>query len=119
MSILIKVKCPLDKDASARSTTMFCHLYSTRQASHRRLNENMHMLKWRILNSVCVIQAPRPPKQPNIQDFQFFPPRLFELLEMEILYYRKTIGYKVRVSFVHHVCFRYLLIDLLYSRHQI
>ncbi|KAF4112821.1 probable global transcription activator SNF2L1 isoform X4 [Onychostoma macrolepis] len=40
-------------------------------------------------------KAPRPPKQPNIQDFQFFPPRLFELLEMEILYYRKTIGYKV------------------------
>ncbi|XP_010900333.1 probable global transcription activator SNF2L1 isoform X2 [Esox lucius] len=40
-------------------------------------------------------KAPRPPKQPNIQDFQFFPPRLFELLEMEILFYRKTIGYKV------------------------
>lgn len=40
-------------------------------------------------------KAPRPPRQPNIQDFQFFPPRLFELLEMEILYYRKTIGYKV------------------------
>ncbi|KAM8997561.1 putative global transcription activator SNF2L1 isoform 1-T1 [Ara ararauna] len=42
-----------------------------------------------------VPKAPRPPKQPNIQDFQFFPPRLFELLEKEILYYRKTIGYKV------------------------
>ncbi|XP_060768808.1 probable global transcription activator SNF2L1 [Neoarius graeffei] len=40
-------------------------------------------------------KAPRPPKQPNIQDFQFFPPRLFELLELEILHYRKTIGYKV------------------------
>ncbi|KAJ7995914.1 hypothetical protein DPEC_G00231650 [Dallia pectoralis] len=40
-------------------------------------------------------KAPRPPKQPNIQDFQFFPPRLFELLEMEILFYRKTISYKV------------------------
>uniref|UniRef100_A0A8C8I8Y1 SNF2 related chromatin remodeling ATPase 1 n=1 Tax=Oncorhynchus tshawytscha TaxID=74940 RepID=A0A8C8I8Y1_ONCTS len=40
-------------------------------------------------------KAPRPPKQPNIQDFQFFPPRLFELLEMEILFYRNTIGYKV------------------------
>ncbi|KAF4026745.1 hypothetical protein G4228_019520 [Cervus hanglu yarkandensis] len=41
-----------------------------------------------------VPKAPRPPKQPNVQDFQFFPPRLFELLEKEILYYRKTIGYK-------------------------
>lgn len=44
-------------------------------------------------------QAPRPPKQPNVQDFQFFPPRLFELLEKEILYYRKTIGYKVIFQF--------------------
>ncbi|XP_013789929.2 SWI/SNF-related matrix-associated actin-dependent regulator of chromatin subfamily A member 5-like [Limulus polyphemus] len=40
-------------------------------------------------------KAPRPPKQPNIQDFQFFPPRLFELLDKEIYYFRKTIGYKV------------------------
>ncbi len=48
-------------------------------------------------------QAPRPPKQPNVQDFQFFPPRLFELLEKEILYYRKTIGYKVCLYFELHV----------------
>ncbi|KAK0042721.1 SWI/SNF-related matrix-associated actin-dependent regulator of chromatin subfamily A member 5-like [Biomphalaria glabrata] len=40
-------------------------------------------------------KAPRPPKQPSIQDFQFFPPRLFELLDKEIYYFRKTIGYKV------------------------
>jgi SWI/SNF-related matrix-associated actin-dependent regulator of chromatin subfamily A member 5 len=40
-------------------------------------------------------KAPRPPKQPNIQDFQFYPPRLFEILDNEIYYYRKTIGYKV------------------------
>ncbi|XP_074133683.1 putative global transcription activator SNF2L1 isoform X2 [Sminthopsis crassicaudata] len=39
-------------------------------------------------------KAPRPPKQPNIQDFQFFPSQVFGLLEKEILYYRKTIGYK-------------------------
>ena len=48
-----------------------------------------------INNAFFFFQAPRPPKQPNVQDFQFFPPRLFELLEKEILYYRKTIGYKV------------------------
>lgn len=47
------------------------------------------------MQTLYVFQAPRPPKQPNVQDFQFFPPRLFELLEKEILYYRKTIGYKV------------------------
>ncbi|XP_066923366.1 SWI/SNF-related matrix-associated actin-dependent regulator of chromatin subfamily A member 5-like [Clytia hemisphaerica] len=40
-------------------------------------------------------KAPRPPKQPNVQDFQFFPPRLFELLDIEIYSYRKGIGYKV------------------------
>jgi SWI/SNF-related matrix-associated actin-dependent regulator of chromatin subfamily A member 5 len=37
-------------------------------------------------------RAPRPPKQPSVQDFQFFPPRLFELLDKEIYYYRKTVG---------------------------
>jgi len=40
-------------------------------------------------------KAPRPPKQPNIQDFQFFPPRLFELLDHEIYFYRQQVGYKV------------------------
>ncbi|VDL92227.1 unnamed protein product [Schistocephalus solidus] len=40
-------------------------------------------------------KPPRPPKQPNIQDFQFFPPRLFELLDKEIYAYRKSIGYTV------------------------
>ena len=41
-------------------------------------------------------QAPRPPKQPVVQDFQFYPPRLFELLDQEIYAYRRSIGYKVR-----------------------
>ncbi|XP_065159905.1 chromatin-remodeling complex ATPase chain Iswi isoform X2 [Atheta coriaria] len=40
-------------------------------------------------------KAPRPPKQPIVQDFQFFPPRLFELLDQEIYYFRKSVGYKV------------------------
>ncbi|GLV35654.1 Imitation SWI [Carabus blaptoides fortunei] len=40
-------------------------------------------------------KAPRPPRQPIVQDFQFFPPRLFELLDQEIYYFRKTLGYKV------------------------
>ncbi|EDV20568.1 uncharacterized protein TRIADDRAFT_60972 [Trichoplax adhaerens] len=40
-------------------------------------------------------KAPRPPKQPNVQDFQFFPPRLFELLDKEIYAFRKSINYKV------------------------
>ncbi|XP_058829709.1 chromatin-remodeling complex ATPase chain Iswi [Topomyia yanbarensis] len=40
-------------------------------------------------------KAPRPPKQPIVQDFQFFPPRLFELLDQEIYHYRKSVNYKV------------------------
>jgi SWI/SNF-related matrix-associated actin-dependent regulator of chromatin subfamily A member 5 len=39
-------------------------------------------------------KAPRPPKQPCVQDFQFFPPHLFELLDKEIYAYRKSISYK-------------------------
>ena len=46
------------------------------------------------------MQAPRPPKQPNVQDYQFFPPRLFELLDMEIYAFRKNIGYKVHVYMI-------------------
>lgn len=48
-----------------------------------------------IIFSPSALQAPRPPKQPVVQDFQFFPPRLFELLDKEIYYYRKTVSYKV------------------------
>jgi superfamily II DNA/RNA helicase len=39
-------------------------------------------------------RAPKP-KQVHIQDFQFYPARLAELQEKEILYYRKSIAYKV------------------------
>lgn len=46
-------------------------------------------------NGLLLQQAPRPPKQPIVQDFQFFPPRLFELLDQEIYHYRKSVGYKV------------------------
>ncbi len=40
----------------------------------------------------------RPPKQPIVQDFQFFPQRLFELLDQEIYHYRKSVGYKVPLN---------------------
>uniref|UniRef100_A0A0R3SSC8 Helicase ATP-binding domain-containing protein n=1 Tax=Hymenolepis diminuta TaxID=6216 RepID=A0A0R3SSC8_HYMDI len=43
-------------------------------------------------------KAPRPPKQPTVQDFQFFPPRLFELLDKEIYSYRKSINYRVPIN---------------------
>lgn len=43
-------------------------------------------------------KAPRPPKQPTVQDFQFFPPRLFELLDKEIYAYRKSINYRVPIN---------------------
>lgn len=37
---------------------------------------------------------PRAPKTYNVQDFQFFPPQLVDLLEREQLAYKKEIGYK-------------------------
>lgn len=40
------------------------------------------------------VKAPRPPKALNINDFQFYPERLSELQEKEILYYRKSINYR-------------------------
>merc|ERR1711981_526378 len=43
-------------------------------------------------------KAPRPPKQPIVQDFQFFPSRLFELLDQEIYHYRQTVGYRVPLN---------------------
>ncbi|KAI8991572.1 SNF2 family N-terminal domain-containing protein [Mycotypha africana] len=39
-------------------------------------------------------KAPRPKKY-NIEDFQFFPPRLAELNERDTLYLRKSLGYKI------------------------
>ncbi|KAG0296510.1 hypothetical protein BGZ96_009329 [Linnemannia gamsii] len=40
------------------------------------------------------VKAPRPPKALNINDFQFYPERLSELQEKEILHYRKSINYR-------------------------
>merc|ERR1711971_305624 len=37
-------------------------------------------------------------KQPIVQDFQFFPARLFELLDNEIYFYRQTVGYRVPLN---------------------
>merc|ERR1712025_1290887 len=43
-------------------------------------------------------KAPRPPKQPIVQDFQFFPPRLFELLDQEIYHFRQSVGFRVPLN---------------------
>ncbi|KAL8743104.1 MAG: hypothetical protein Q9190_004512 [Brigantiaea leucoxantha] len=40
-------------------------------------------------------KAPRAPKQIQIHDYQFFPPRLEDLQERETAWFRKEIGYKV------------------------
>ncbi|TKR76891.1 hypothetical protein L596_017963 [Steinernema carpocapsae] len=39
-------------------------------------------------------KAPRPPKQPVVHDFQFFPKRLYDLLDRETYVHRRNIGYK-------------------------
>ncbi|KAJ3163274.1 hypothetical protein HDU88_006372 [Geranomyces variabilis] len=43
-------------------------------------------------------KAPKPPKAMTLQDFQFYPSRLKELHEQELLAFRKEIGYKVRAE---------------------
>jgi len=40
-------------------------------------------------------KAPRPPRQPDVRDYQFFPPDLFELLDREVQIFRKQVNYKV------------------------
>ena len=40
-------------------------------------------------------KAPRAPKQIQVHDWQFFPPRLQELQDKETAYFHKEIGYKV------------------------
>ncbi|KAL7674536.1 hypothetical protein ACOME3_000813 [Neoechinorhynchus agilis] len=44
------------------------------------------------------IRVPKPPKQPVLYDFQFYPKRLFDLNEKEMYYYRRTIGLKTRAD---------------------
>ena len=40
-------------------------------------------------------KAPRPPRQPDVRDYQFFPPDLFELLDREgIVIYRYSKVYQ-------------------------
>lgn len=41
------------------------------------------------------LKAPKPPDLPVIFDFQFYPQRLYELLNKEVYYYRKSVDYKI------------------------
>lgn len=43
-------------------------------------------------------QAPKAPKQVNIQDHQFYPQKLIDIQEKETSYYRKQLGYKVPIA---------------------
>ena len=42
------------------------------------------------LLSRSLLQAPQPLKQPNVQELQFYQPRLFELLDQWIYLYRQS-----------------------------
>ncbi len=94
------------QSAQGRDRSLYKHPQDIRLYCNRMCNYNVLMMDGTLSclwHNICLFdsisQAPRPPKQPNVQDFQFFPPRLFELLEKEILFYRKTIGYKVQDVF--------------------
>ena len=49
----------------------------------------------RLVTFYNLLQVPRPPKQPIVQDFQFFPLRLYKLLDQETRHYQKSVNYKV------------------------
>lgn len=59
------------------------------QVDYRKLTPLMRCYR-RYFNDIMkqettrAVKAPRPPKQPKVEDFQFFPPRLFELLDQEV-----------------------------------
>lgn len=72
------------------SRTCFELVPALRQQRSPRFSSNIVL--W---TTLILCQAPRPPKQPRVEDFQFFPPHLFELLEREVYAYRKSVGYKV------------------------
>lgn len=57
------------------------------------------------------LKAPRP-KLPQVYDFQFYPPRLFELLDREIYAYRKQIDFKVDL-YILNCYFKYLRLSRL------
>lgn len=64
----------------------------------RKENYSIDMYYKDVLNtgSKSVMKnGPRAPKQLNIYDHQFYPPKLFELTELEKNYYKKQIGYEV------------------------
>lgn len=65
----------------------------------RKENYSIDMYYKDVLNSGAKSSAPKsgpkPPKQLNIYDHQFYPPKLIELHEMEKNYFRKQIHYSV------------------------
>ncbi|KII67222.1 putative global transcription activator SNF2L1 [Thelohanellus kitauei] len=61
----------------------------------RKVNYGVDAYYKDVMNEKSRTNIPKPPKQPAIHDFQFYPKRLLELLEMETLAYQKSIGYRV------------------------
>lgn len=64
----------------------------------RKENYSIDMYYKDVLNSgsrSTPRSGPKPPKQLNIYDHQFFPPKLMELYEMEKNYYKKQTNYSV------------------------
>lgn len=57
--------------------------------------DNYYRDAMRVGPKPAVPKAPRAPKQININDFQFYPPRLAELQERETAAYQRSIGYRV------------------------
>ncbi|KAN0064789.1 chromatin remodeling complex Adenosinetriphosphatase [Thecaphora frezii] len=68
---------------------------SKRERKQNYSVDNYYRDAMRVTAKPAQPKAPRAPKQININDFQFYPPRLIELQERETAAYRRSIDYKV------------------------
>lgn len=61
-------------------------------------------------------RAPMPKNFPVVFDFQFYPKRLFELLDKEILHHRKMIGKSKSFLFIQQIYYFFLRLESITPR---
>lgn len=86
------------KRKEASTISNIGHAWINPGKRERKENYSIDMYYKDVLNTgnrAAPRTGPKPPKQLNIFDHQFYPAKLFELVELEKNYYKKQIGYKV------------------------
>ncbi|EGV63380.1 hypothetical protein PSN45_004339 [Yamadazyma tenuis] len=87
------------KKKEPTAITNIGHAWINPGKRERKENYSIDMYYKDVLNTggsrSTIKSGPKPPKQHNIYDHQFFPAKLLELLELEKNYYKKQIKYQV------------------------